>query len=216
MSTVKYPHQSPELTQFYDKYRAWVEAGTPRPSAFSVNYGLCANVSWLAHNFELGSRINREELGSRIKRELVSSFLSAGLDLRYPFDDGKYSKYLHDYPKLHENPSRWAWVVEHSSTPNKEQTMPYVAFVHTKSLRPDGSTDKHHAEPVAVRVSTAPRTGKTQSGYGSKLPTQYEVNYKGYWRRVKCYCFSNSGTLYIGRTFSERLIVDITYVQDEE
>lgn len=38
---------------------------------------------------------------------------------------------------------------------------------------------------------------QTASGYGSKLTTQYKVNYKGRLRRIYSACFSNVGVPYI-------------------
>lgn len=48
----------------------------------------------------------------------------------------------------------------------------------------------------------------TATGYGSKIPTPYMVNYRGKHRRVYCMIYSNSGTLYIGKR-SENLIIDV-------
>jgi hypothetical protein len=44
----------------------------------------------------------------------------------------------------------------------------------------------------------------TRSGCGSRIPTQYMIRRPGEtrWRRVYCYCFSNSGTCFIGRSLS--------------
>lgn len=39
----------------------------------------------------------------------------------------------------------------------------------------------------------------TSSGYGSKIPTQYMVQWEGKWRRVYCKIYSNIGTCYIGK-----------------
>ena len=48
----------------------------------------------------------------------------------------------------------------------------------------------------------------TSSGYGSKIPTQYMVQWEGKWRRVYCKIYSNIGTLYIGK-IEQGLIVQI-------
>jgi len=47
---------------------------------------------------------------------------------------------------------------------------------------------------------------QTQSGYGSKISTQYKVKHEGRWKRVYCRIFSNSGTLYVLKK-GERVIV---------
>lgn len=53
-------------------------------------------------------------------------------------------------------------------------------------------------EKVPVReTATLPRKGQTRVGYGRRLPTHYQVQWRGRWYRVLCVCFSNSGTLYI-------------------
>jgi hypothetical protein len=37
---------------------------------------------------------------------------------------------------------------------------------------------------------------QTATGYGSKLTTQYKINFEGRNYRVYCTCFSNSGSLW--------------------
>lgn len=54
-------------------------------------------------------------------------------------------------------------------------------------------------ENVPVKECKAPRSGKTLSGYGKKIPTDYMVYFGKRWRRVYCCIFSNLGTLYIGK-----------------
>lgn len=50
----------------------------------------------------------------------------------------------------------------------------------------------------------------SRSGYGSHVPTGYMVRYKNKWRRVYCYIFSNSGTLFIGESIRNKHIVEIS------
>ncbi len=57
------------------------------------------------------------------------------------------------------------------------------------------------------------RMSFTASGYGSKIPTEYMVHWRGRWRRVYCRIFSNSGTLYI-RHEGGRIVVT-TYGDDK-
>lgn len=52
-------------------------------------------------------------------------------------------------------------------------------------------------EKVPVRESQAPRSGQTATGYGSRLPTPYEIQWQGKWRRVRAICHSNAATYYI-------------------
>lgn len=51
-------------------------------------------------------------------------------------------------------------------------------------------------EQVAIKTTDTPRN-RSVSGYGSKLPTQYMVNWRNKWRRVYAICYSNASTLYI-------------------
>lgn len=76
------------------------------------------------------------------------------------------------------------------------------AYVQTKCERPDESFDCYQTTSVPVKTTDRPWKGRTQSGYGRALPTDYMVLWNGRWQRVKCICFSNSGTLYIGRAYS--------------
>lgn len=49
----------------------------------------------------------------------------------------------------------------------------------------------------------------TASGYGSRIPTRYMVNYNKKWRRVYCIIYSNAGSLFIGKKFNPAMIVEI-------
>lgn len=48
-----------------------------------------------------------------------------------------------------------------------------------------------------ARITEAPRSGQTVTGYGPKIPTRYELRYGGRWHRVYMMQYSNSGTPYI-------------------
>lgn len=54
-------------------------------------------------------------------------------------------------------------------------------------------------ELPSITGLTAPQYNRTTSGYGSKLPTRYQVQLPGSkrWRRVYCMVYSNSGTCYV-------------------
>lgn len=56
----------------------------------------------------------------------------------------------------------------------------------------------YRTESVPIRETKEPRSGRTVTGYGRRLPTPYEVQVNGRWRRVRCVCVSNVGTAYIG------------------
>ena len=49
------------------------------------------------------------------------------------------------------------------------------------------------------------------SGYGSRIPTEAMIKWRGRWRRVYCCIWSNSGTCYIGK-LSDRLFVGADHV----
>lgn len=46
------------------------------------------------------------------------------------------------------------------------------------------------------RKGIAPRN-RSATGYGSKLPTSYEIKYEGRWRRVYTMIYSNAGVTYV-------------------
>jgi hypothetical protein len=48
-----------------------------------------------------------------------------------------------------------------------------------------------------TRTTEAPMYGRTATGYGSKLPTRYMVQYAGRWHRVYMAQWGNAGTAYI-------------------
>ena len=83
------------------------------------------------------------------------------------------------------------------------------AYVNTKVTRKDGTSDSYLTRSIPVKITTVPRKGQTLSGYGSRLPTQYTVLFNDRWHRVKCICFSNCGTLYIGKTYNQCLTINI-------
>ena len=56
----------------------------------------------------------------------------------------------------------------------------------------------YRTESVPVKETEAPRF-YSASGYGSRIPTEYMVWSASRWRRVYCVCWSNVGSLYIGR-----------------
>lgn len=48
-----------------------------------------------------------------------------------------------------------------------------------------------------AKIMEAPRSGRTQSGYGQRLPTQYMVRIAGRWHRVYMVLISNAGSAYV-------------------
>jgi hypothetical protein len=49
---------------------------------------------------------------------------------------------------------------------------------------------------------------QTASGYGKNLKTEYMLKHNNRLKRVYCYCFSNSGTLFI-KSGKNEIIIDI-------
>lgn len=79
------------------------------------------------------------------------------------------------------------------------------AYLHTKSIRPDGSSDCHLTREVPIKHAPMPHhiAGLyfTATGYGARIPTEYMIEVEGRWRRVYCRIYSNSGTLFIGKKY---------------
>lgn len=48
-----------------------------------------------------------------------------------------------------------------------------------------------------ARQSTPPVSGQTRTGYGSRLPSTWELRIANRWHRVRVMCWSNSGTAYV-------------------
>jgi hypothetical protein len=81
------------------------------------------------------------------------------------------------------------------------------AYIQTKSAKADGTFDSYLTIRVPARETTTPWKGRTLTGYGRALPTPYMVKWRRHWYRVKCICFGNSNTLYIGKTYDQCLTV---------
>jgi hypothetical protein len=58
----------------------------------------------------------------------------------------------------------------------------------------------------ARRMTSVPTSGQTRSGYGSRLPTAWQLRIAGRWYRVRVMCWSNSGTAYVERA-GKRLLL---------
>ena len=52
---------------------------------------------------------------------------------------------------------------------------------------------------VETRITPAPRSGRTRSGYGCRIPTDRMVKWAGRWRRVYIARWGNAGSAYIGK-----------------
>ena len=87
------------------------------------------------------------------------------------------------------------------------------AYLHTKTKRSDGAFDNLQTIDVPVKVKMLPHHVRglswTAAGYGARLPTRYMVQVNGKWRRVYAICYSNSGTMFIGKRYDGSAIIDI-------
>lgn len=50
---------------------------------------------------------------------------------------------------------------------------------------------------VEHKFADAPKSGKTASGYGAKLPTSHMLRIGNRWRRVYAICYGNASTCFI-------------------
>lgn len=48
-----------------------------------------------------------------------------------------------------------------------------------------------------VKRTVVPRSGRTASGYGSKMPTDTMIRFEGRWYRVYVTCYGNAGSCFI-------------------
>lgn len=82
-----------------------------------------------------------------------------------------------------------------------------TAYRQTKTPAQGGGYCAYLTTELDVKeTDDKPYKGRTASGYGRALPTHYMIRERiagAPWQRVKCVCFSNSGTLYTGRLYSE-------------
>lgn len=86
------------------------------------------------------------------------------------------------------------------------------AYIHTSNLRPDGSRDSFATIAVDCQVKPLWWQEKglsfTATGYGKRIPTRYTVRFNGRMRRVYACQYSNAGTLFIGKSVREGLIIN--------
>jgi hypothetical protein len=88
-----------------------------------------------------------------------------------------------------------------------------TAFLHGSTRRPDGDTDTFWTREVPIMEKPLSWQERgltyTATGYGSRIPSRYLVQFNGKWRRVYIQCYSNNGTAYIGKlqAFGENITV---------
>ncbi|UVD31661.1 hypothetical protein Pondi_00020 [Escherichia phage Pondi] len=95
--------QNKTLQQFYNAYAAWLDAGAPHKQPFYRDAGLCHNLGKFG-----GDRDAYIEMGRQ--------FEAAGLDYKYPFNDGEGDYLVKSYESHHHiNPERIKWVKDHAN-----------------------------------------------------------------------------------------------------
>ena len=93
------------LQAFYNAYAAWLDAGAPEGQPFLRETGLCHNLGKFGGDRDAYVEMTRQ-------------FEAAGLDYRYPFNNGKYDYLCHAYnDNQHANPLRVQWVKDHANNP---------------------------------------------------------------------------------------------------
>ena len=80
-------------------------------------------------------------------------------------------------------------------------------FLHGYSVNLQGTMSALWTKQVDYKATEQPRSGRTLTGYGGAIPTEYMVRFNDKWRRVYCRIYSNSGTLYIKAPKGEVIIV---------
>ena len=87
------------------------------------------------------------------------------------------------------------------------------AYLHTSHIRPDGSRDCFLTREVELREKPLAWQIKglqyTATGYGSRIPTRWQIKVDGRWLRVYCIVYSNAGTLFIGKKYDGSAVVQI-------
>ena len=76
-----------------------------------------------------------------------------------------------------------------------------------------GTVD-HATGPMLTLLAPAkkidlPRSGRTATGYGSRIPSPWMVKLHGRWRRVYVAQWGNAGTAYIGTAGAWLCTVDL-------
>ena len=100
--------QSPELTEFYQFYRSWLQDGAKPSHSVLRSVGLCSAL----HHFGLSRHMSSERL-EELHDEFVGQLQKAGLNKAFPFNSS-YDTYLRETEShaAHLNPKRIAWVQE--------------------------------------------------------------------------------------------------------
>ncbi len=100
--------QSKKLTEFYNAYNNWLNAGAPNYEPFSRTAGLCYGIMTFSDENCKVARI--------LKSEMRKQFDAADLDNCTPFNnDENYYADESDDRSMHLNPKRIEWVRSHLS-----------------------------------------------------------------------------------------------------
>lgn len=106
-------NQSPELTEFYRVYYAWVMTmmygSQINPFGFKTNTGLCGAL----RTFCKGKDFTADQY-RKMDDEMTIQFKEAGLSWLFPFDDGLSYSVANAENTMHLNKKRMNWVKEHA------------------------------------------------------------------------------------------------------
>ena len=84
-----------------------------------------------------------------------------------------------------------------------------TSYLHTRSTRSDCFLTREVETRQKLLWWQERGLSFTASGYGSRIPTNWQIKVDGRWRRVYCRIYSNSGTLFIGKRYDNTNTVDI-------
>ena len=106
--------QSHELTAFYNAYNDWLK-NCAIDNIFSCCTGLCHNLAMYCNRHLIDKRI--------LLLEMKNQFLTAGLDIDYPFGRKQYI-YRIVNNNSYLDPNRFAWVKAHLTEEVNEKFTP--------------------------------------------------------------------------------------------
>jgi hypothetical protein len=84
-----------------------------------------------------------------------------------------------------------------------------ASYLHTRSTRNDCFLTREVETRQKPLRWQEQGLSFTVSGYGSRIPTNWQIKVDGRWRRVYCRIYSNSGTLFIGKRYDHTNTVQI-------
>ena len=102
--------QSFELTKFYRAYKAWLDEGANENTTFLRSSGLCRCL----YRWALWDDNLTPERYNEVKLEMLSQFIEAAADPKYPFGGRELYMQEGETSRIHLNQHRRAWVTYHA------------------------------------------------------------------------------------------------------